>query len=174
MIIKKVVAPVVVAALVIGGGYYLWHKHQTPPVVAQTPPTISTGPTGSKTTATSNPNVPGASSNASQSTPSGGPQAPSGSFVSAYTASMNTNLTSSCSSTPAATCQIIFNKDGVTKSLPSQVVMDSDKLDTAGTSWSWTPNSIGLTAGSWSVSATATLNGQSKTTQSSVQLVISQ
>ena len=101
--------------------------------------------------------------------------APSGDFVSDHHPNLSgspapNTMTSVCNTTPGATCQISFTMDGVTKSLPSQTT------DSGGSTYwtNWKLQNVGLTAGSWSVEATASLNGQTKTASDSMSLVVSE
>ena len=98
--------------------------------------------------------------------------APWGTFVNQHNVTQYTTLGSVCNTTPGATCQIFFTNDTTTKSLPA-------KTSDAGGAvyWSaWRPNdqNIGLTPGVWHITATATLGGQTQTTDNSTpDLVIS-
>jgi hypothetical protein len=95
--------------------------------------------------------------------------APTGNFVSAHkNISGSTSLSSVCNTTMGASCQITFTSAGSSKSLPAQTT------DRGGsTFWSsWTPDSVGLTSGSWKVQAIATLNGQSQTSTDALELEI--
>jgi hypothetical protein len=97
---------------------------------------------------------------------------PSGSFVSNHKPGQNgspTEESSVCLTTPGASCTITFTMNNTTKSLPAQTA------DSSGTAYwaSWTPASVGLTAGSWKVSAVATWGTQSATTQDPVPLEVS-
>jgi len=99
--------------------------------------------------------------------------APSGNFVSNHTPGQNgTPLleTSVCNTTPGAKCQIFFTDGNKTLSLTAQTT------DLGGsTYWNgWTSQSIGLTPGSWQITATATANNQSKSTTDTRELVVSQ
>ncbi len=100
--------------------------------------------------------------------------APSGIFVSNH----NPNLSGSplpsqessvCNTSPGASCYISFTKDGQTKSVSSQT---TDR--TGSTSWNWDINSIGLTQGTWTVVAHATLDSQKQSTTDSSFLVVKQ
>ncbi len=97
---------------------------------------------------------------------------PVGNFVSSHNSSISGTIytkyeQSVCNTTPGATCTIVFTKDNSTKSLPAKVV------DSTGTVyWDWVVQDIGLTPGSWKITARATLNNQTKTADDSVQLVI--
>lgn len=90
---------------------------------------------------------------------SGKLQAPQGTFANVYEADANDEMGSTCNTTPGATCQILFTKDGVTKSLSKE---NTDKG--GAVFWSWTPKKIGLTPGTWHITAKATLGAQVKTT----------
>lgn len=97
---------------------------------------------------------------------------PSGTFVSNHSpnisgAPLPNKLQSTCSTTPGATCYIQFTKDGITKSTAKQTV-DSG----GGAYWSWTLNELGLTEGSWSVEAIATLGDQTKTSKDGITLEV--
>lgn len=73
-----------------------------------------------------------------------------------------------CSDVPSAICQISFSKDGVTKSLAPK------QIDNSGAAyWNWKLQDIGLTVGSWQITAKATLNGSSKTGTDSLALEVS-
>ncbi|HEU4984308.1 MAG TPA: hypothetical protein VFT58_01600 [Nitrososphaera sp.] len=88
--------------------------------------------------------------------------APSGNFVSNHRPSLGETPSSSteesiCTTTPGAFCTITFKKDGVTKTL------ESLQTDGSGTViWQWDVKSAGFIPGTWTVTATATLNGQTK------------
>ena len=86
--------------------------------------------------------------------------APSGTFANTYKAQTGDQMTSTCNTTPGATCQIIFTNGSITKSLP---VRTTDKGGAAY--WAWKPSSdIGLTPGTWHIKATAVLGSETKTT----------
>lgn len=91
-----------------------------------------------------------------------------GNFVSDHhPASTGTTIQSVCQTTPGINCQISFTKDGITKTLAVQ------KTDDGGAAyWTWTPKSVGLTAGSWKVTATATSGSQSKSADDAIALEI--
>jgi hypothetical protein len=101
--------------------------------------------------------------------------APTGNYVSNHglngsSVTYNSQESSSCSTTPGATCQITFTQNGAQpKQLPAE------QTDEGGiTYWNnWTPASIGLTSGSWQIEAIATLNGQTKTATDALDLVVS-
>jgi hypothetical protein len=99
---------------------------------------------------------------------------PSGTFVSNHEPNLSgsptpNQLQSTCSTTPGVTCQIFFTKDGVTKSLPAQ------KTDSGGaTYWTWKLQTIGLTEGSWKVTAKSTNGDQTVTSDDAVPLEVRQ
>lgn len=97
--------------------------------------------------------------------------APTGNFVSAHkNVPLNATLSSVCNTSAGAKCKIVFTSGETTKSLPEQTT------DLGGsTFWnSWTPSSIGLTSGEWSVQAVATLNDQTKSTSDAMKLEVVQ
>lgn len=101
--------------------------------------------------------------------------APSGNFVSNHHPNLSgspapSTITSVCTTTPGGMCQITFSKNGVTKTLPSQMT------DRGGsTYWNdWSLQTYQLTAGSWQVTATASLNGQTQSTTDALMLEVSQ
>jgi hypothetical protein len=97
--------------------------------------------------------------------------APWGTFVNLHSASLDTALGSTCNTTPGATCQIIFTNGTTVKALASQAA------DAGGAVYwtNWTPNgkNIGLTPGTWHVSAKSTLGSQTQTAEDGTDLVIS-
>lgn len=104
------------------------------------------------------------SSTANSSSP---PQTPYGEFVSSHKLGSNDQEQSVCSSTPGASCVISFNSNDTTRSLPSKVVDDSGNVY-----WTWSPQQIGLTAGSWKITATASLNNQTASSVDQIQLEV--
>ncbi len=98
---------------------------------------------------------------------------PWGNFVSNHHPGQNgTPLTetSVCNTTQGATCDISFTNGTATESLPAQVASSN-----GATFWSnWSLSSIGLTPGNWKITATATLDGQTKTATDPMELVVPQ
>lgn len=99
---------------------------------------------------------------------------PTGDFVSDHHPNLSgspapNSMTSVCNTTPGATCAITFTNNGVTKSLPT-VTTDAG----GAVYWNWTLQNIGLTVGSWQITAIASLDGQTKTASDALQLVVSQ
>jgi hypothetical protein len=98
---------------------------------------------------------------------------PTGNFVSNHRPKLSQTdeaikkIQSSCVTTPGATCQIIFTKDGVSKSLAAQ------KTDAGGGAyWDWKLQDIGLTKGAWKIQAKATLGTQTETAEDSALLEV--
>ncbi|HSX33083.1 MAG TPA: hypothetical protein VLF91_01975 [Candidatus Saccharimonadales bacterium] len=93
---------------------------------------------------------------------------PTGPFVSSHHVSTSTTIQSVCNTTSGASCSITFTNGGTTKSLAVQ------NTDAGGaTYWYWKPSDIGLTSGSWTVTATATLGSQTKTASDAQNLEVS-
>jgi cytoskeletal protein RodZ len=99
--------------------------------------------------------------------------APSGTFVSNHRPNLSgspapNTIASVCNSTPGAKCTITFTQKGVTKSLPEKTIDDNGSVY-----WSWQLQDIGISTGTWKIQAIATLNGQTKITTDSLDLVVS-
>lgn len=93
------------------------------------------------------------------------PSIPTGTFVSNHRPNLSgqpaPNVESStCTTTPGATCKISFTKDSITKSLPIKTTDSNGNIV-----WDWTLQDIGLTAGEWEIEAVA-INGDQTTTAS--------
>jgi hypothetical protein len=98
--------------------------------------------------------------------------APTGNFVSNYAPSLAVEsgrnvIQSVCNTTPGATCRITFTRGTETKSLEKRT---TDKGGTAY--WTWTLQDVGLTEGSWKITAVADLNGSSKSTTDTLSLEV--
>jgi hypothetical protein len=99
---------------------------------------------------------------------------PSGNFVSNHHPNLSgspapNEIQSVCVTTSGAYCEIVFTKDGVTKSLPKQLT------DRGGASyWTWKLQDIGLTKGSWKIQAKATLGSQTKTADDAATLEVNE
>jgi len=147
--------------LVVASGSFLWFRH------THNKPKVTQSEVG---TATSDPNVPtpsdtnNATGGVSNSKDSGSnevgarpssdtrPRTPTGNFVSAHhNVPLNAPMNSVCTTTPGVTCQIRFTAGSIVKTLLKQRT-NSD----GSTLWDWTPAKIGLTAGTWKVTAIAT------------------
>lgn len=103
-----------------------------------------------------------------QPTPGTPPKTPVGNFVSSHYAGLGDTEQSTCNTTPGANCTITFTKDGVAKSLPIK------KADGEGSViWVWKPSDIGLTVGSWKVTAVASVGDQQTTAEDAIALEVS-
>lgn len=93
---------------------------------------------------------------------------PTGNFVSAHHISANTTITSVCNTTPGATCVITFTKGSLTKSLTPQIT------DRGGaTFWNnWIPQDLGLSTGTWKITATAKLDSHTISANDAMDLVV--
>lgn len=173
-----VIVCVVVGLLVISGGLYMWHRH-----VHKTATLTSTS-RNEYSKPEANPNVPGGSVSTSQggaissnkggsatSTPTTPPSTqpidPTGDFVSSHSIPLTGTELSACTTTAGVQCQITFTLGGITKSLANQTTNGN-----GSTSWNWTPQSIGLTAGSWKVTAVATNGSKTASTVDVNNLVV--
>lgn len=98
-------------------------------------------------------------------------QTPFGSFVSNHSANLSGSPSqeqSFCITSPGASCTMTFTNDsGIVKTLPGQTADSSGNV-----SWVWDVNSAGFTTGNWKITATASLNGQSKTTTDQLPLKV--
>jgi cytoskeletal protein RodZ len=170
--------------LIIISGLFWWHRVN---------PSVTTVHTNTGT-ATANPNVPGATSNTNSpttgasaskdqgssapgTTPSSSvqPATPTGEFVSDHRPNLSgkpapNTETSTCTTTPGILCQIKFSYGNTTRSLPSQ------KTDANGNAvWNnWTLQDVGLTTGTWQVTALATNGSKAASAQDTMKLVVSQ
>jgi uncharacterized protein YneF (UPF0154 family) len=95
--------------------------------------------------------------------------APEGNFVSSHKInSLSSTIESVCRTTKGASCEITFVQSGVTKSLGKKTA------DSNGTAtWIWTPGAVGLSNGSWEITASATLNSSTQTSKDPMNLEIS-
>ncbi len=162
--------------------------HKASDVIPSTSPTI-TSSSGTKSangssTATSNTstNTTNTTTNTTTSTnpKTGSPTAstapllaPFGTFVSDHHPNLSGSPAPSaeqsvCNTTPSATCYISFTNNGVTKSLATQTADNN-----GSTYWSWDVNKNGLSAGDWTVTAYATLNGVTSSTKDPQTLDVS-
>lgn len=158
---------------------HIFHKQAIPTTASQATkgePTSSAN--GSKGGLNGSQSAAPASQPGDQKSDSGGAAtvnilAPTGNFVSNHTPGQNgspTEEASVCNTTPGASCQIIFTKDGITKSLSAQIT------DRGGaTYWNnWTPKGIGLSVGEWKIEAIASLNGKTQSAVDAKKLVVSE
>lgn len=169
---KWVLAAVLVLVLVAAAAIFISHRHNHAKQVAVHIP--SKGPAKSSTVKKSAKAAAAANGNSVVSDKSAGHStnlvAPSGTFVSNHRPSLSgspllKSEESVCNTTPGASCYILFMKDGIAKQL------DPQTADASGsTSWSWDIGQAGLTEGSWKITAVATLNGQTLSSDDSLTL----
>ena len=137
----------------------------TPPASTQTKTPATPG-----ATSTTNSKGEGSSTSTPTSTTPTALVTPWGSFVSNHSPGQDSSPTtevSVCNTSPGATCYIKFVNGSYNRTLPVQTA------DSQGTvTWNWDTSSPALPSGSWQITAVATLNGQTKTTQDSRALVI--
>lgn len=98
---------------------------------------------------------------------------PSGNFVSnhrpAITNPQSSALSSSCETTPGATCAISFTKNDKT------ITLDSQKAGPDGAAyWQWDLKEYGFSAGTWKITAKATLNGKSLVSGDALEFMVAQ
>jgi len=178
-------ALVIVALLLIGAaglGFYQWNTNRKAASIQ--PIDLTQG------TATPSPDVPGSKNSRSDSgsttTPKDNPVSgqalapasdvqpatPSGQFVSNYTPNLDGNPlpnkeNSICQTTPGVMCQIRFTMDSTVRTLPLQ------KTNANGTtSWDWRLQDIGLTRGTWKITAIAINGAKTASTNDAMQLVV--
>ena len=75
--------------------------------------------------------------------------------------------TSTCNTTPGATCYIRFTNGTKTRNLGSKIANANGAVI-----WNWDVNAAGFSSGSWQVTAIATLNGQTKSANDSLALLV--
>lgn len=147
---------------------YQSRKREHRVVIPSTAPTETTAPKSTGSTSdkqaapASQPSTSSSSQKSTAATTGSAPLTPSGQFISNHSPGGDnpTKEQSVCNTSPGAVCYIQFTKGTIVKKL------DAQTADSNGTTiWNWDVKEAGLTAGSWQVSATATLNGQSVTAQ---------
>ncbi len=164
-----------VVLLVVGlaYAYHLNHKPKPIPTVGQ----YTKGETNKSIGSSS----PAGSSSPSSTAPSGAKVgdsggmlvAPTGNFVSNHRPNLSgspapNSMTSVCNTSPSASCRITFANGSTTKALPDQTT------DAGGaTYWYWKLQDIGLTAGSWKITATSSLGGNSLSSTDPASLEVS-
>lgn len=160
----------VVAVLVITLAANYW-THMHTQKVTPTPTTASSNTKGEKTSTSNQP------TNGTTTQPNDGKETnstpgtllvPTGNFVSTHHLRSSDSLTSTCTTTPGATCQVTFTKDGVVKSLPALTT------DAGGSAYwnNWQPNDYGLGVGTWTIQAIAKLGTQSATASDALSLEV--
>jgi hypothetical protein len=157
----------VVAILEITNTTHLFHK--------STGISVSAGPNtkGENSSTNSSSSNPGAENQKSTTSPGSTILlAPTGNFVSNHHPNLSgspapNTISSVCYTTPGATCVIRFSNDNTTKTLSSQTTDQNGY-----TYWNWKLQDQGLSAGTWSVEAIATLNGQEKTAKDPLNMSV--
>jgi cytoskeletal protein RodZ len=168
------VGVIVLLVGIAGVSYALFHDSNKAPEVTASSDTKGEVSNGSKTasgstdTTTTLPEDNKSSTGGSSSTPTN-LIIPSGVFVSNHFPQQGgtTALQSNCTTSPGATCQISFTKDGVVKSLPAQT---TDKG--GATYWNWDYKDLGLTTGAWHVEAKANYGSQTQTATDGLDVTI--
>jgi hypothetical protein len=95
------------------------------------------------------------------------PKEPYGDFVSSHTIENDGNEASVCITTPGISCSITFTQNSVTKTLPKKVT------DNNGAAyWNWKPSDIGLSAGSWTITAIAYSGNLTASSKDARELVV--
>jgi len=155
---------------------HLFNKTKVPPIIPVNTPSTVTSPPASSATGGSEQKASSPKDKEPATTDESAPTnvnlplyAPYGAFVSNHTPGAGGSPTtedSVCNTTPGAKCYIKFTKDGTTSQLPTQLVGSDGS--TRWSSWEATT----LSSGSWTITAVATLNGQTKTTQDQTPLII--
>lgn len=93
---------------------------------------------------------------------------PTGNFVSNHRPSItnpqNSAISSSCETTPEAICTISFTKNDKT------ITLDPKKVDAEGNAyWHWNLKDYDFSAGAWKITAKATLNSKSLTSDDALE-----
>lgn len=174
-----VVVAGVMAALELTNTTFLFHKNNYVSAPNKPSRTLNANTKGDQgSSAKPNSNTSSDSSHETKDnndTPTGNSQPlkqPEGTFVSNHHPNLSgspapSSMQSTCETTSGATCQILFTKDGVTKSLPAQAT------DQGGSAyWTWKLQDIGLTQGTWRVQAKAVLGSQTQTADDATNLEV--
>lgn len=168
-----------VALLILGGGAYTLltsssaTKTQTIPAKPSPAPTAQVSqPTPSSKSSSNTPQPQPSSQKESQSSGATALITPNGQFVSNHNPSLSGSKemyseSSVCNTTPGATCFITFTMGSTVKKLEAREANTNGAVF-----WEWDIKSAGLSEGTWTVTATATLNGSTKSTQDSQNLQV--
>lgn len=174
----------ILAILIVGVAGYFFLIHQNKSIN----PTTTKTQNGQK--AISDPNVPGRTTkpgdNSGNSQPinkEGGsgasdlssdiqPVSPTGQFASNHRPNLSGQptpnaMSSVCTTTPGAHCKLQFQMGGITKELPAQPTDASGSVQ-----WNWTLQDIGLTQGTWTITAVATNGSKSATAVDPIKLEV--
>jgi hypothetical protein len=161
----------IIAAGLVGWAVYA--KYSQPKVTATKPststlPVSATGTNQTTTPASSQPSN-AASSTITPAAPTDAPTESTDNGTEAGSPLHPTDTaTTRCSYHPGYSCRIRFvsQNGSTTKYLSGKVVPASGTV-----SWSWTPNSAGISQGAWTVTALATVNGKEIASNSEVVYV---
>lgn len=178
-----VLAAIVVAVLEVTNTTHLFHKAKlTVSIIPSTHPSSTTAPVLSHTKTQINSSYSSANQSAKNTAPapsansnsSAAPVTPTGDFVSDHAPNLSGNPhpsqeNSVCVTTPGATCYIEFTQGNVAKQLSTQTA-DSN----GAVYWTWDIAQDGFTAGSWQITAVASLNGKTATSTDPRALLINQ
>lgn len=101
------------------------------------------------------------------------PSEPIGSFVSNHYPNLSgsprpNSIASTCTTTPGASCKIVFTMGSVVKELTGKSTDQN-----GNTEWNWTLQSIGITEGTWKIKAIATNGNLSSSSSDSIDMVVS-
>ncbi len=176
---KIIIATVIALALAAGGGWYIYAK-QNNSSTNKTPGQYNPGyfnpdknvpKPDKKSSDQSSDNSTAAekgdsSSDSTNTNSSVQPKKPVGTFVSNHYPPPNQE-SSTCLTTAGVTCQIRFTKGSVTKKLPAKTTNSNGNA-----SWAWTIQGVGLTSGTWKVSAVATNGNKTATAYDALNLVV--
>ena len=102
------------------------------------------------------------------------PTKPSGTFVSNHRPNISgkpypSSINSTCTTSPGASCEIMFTNGQLKKTLQKQKVNNN-----GSTYWEWDINNLGLTAGVWKIKAVASNGSLTSETEDPTDLVISE
>ena len=174
---KRLWITALAVVLVIGAvGGYAYYRHTSKAKPVTTASAESKGPSTEITSSSSGTNS--AKGDTSDSTSdqttknTNPPDKPSGTFVSNHTPRLSSEdlanqENSVCITTSGASCTITFIKGSQTISLPKQ------ETDAGGaTYWTWKLQDYGITEGTWTIKAVATMNGQTVSADDPTGLVV--
>ncbi|HVX48155.1 MAG TPA: hypothetical protein VHA05_02245 [Candidatus Saccharimonadales bacterium] len=177
---KKGIALTVVAVLIIAGGtaYFLTHKK------TETIKVTSTRSANTEKAQKKSSDQQSGSNNADNSTPPASDvpksvpastaslQKPYGTFVSNHHPNLGGSPAPSteqsvCYTAPGASCHIEFTKGSLVKKLPAETADSSGSV-----TWNWDIKQAGLSTGSWTIKAVASLNGKTMSAQDDLNLEV--
>ena len=172
----RLLTVLVIVIIAAAGSFYIISSHKKTPDSPKQPLTQTPSPTQPGVTITTTESTtPKQADNTNTSTPVASKtelEAPSGIFVSNHHPNLDGNpapnsLNSTCKTSSGATCEIQFTKDGVTKTLGPNLAGSDGYI-----SWDWKLQDLGLTQGTWTITAVSRLAGQVKSTTDSINLEV--